>query len=294
MKGLGKRVTVAFLGVVTLLAVAGVISLFELSNFSYNTSEVLSVSDRDTKVVKEMRSAAYNHGRAMVDIALFGEYATGKEACAKVSKQIDSCIVSARTGASVAVSASLDSLAEYAAILQQLAANYNTAEKRVVEVKPEPEPVHVEGDTIVIDLFDAETPKAKVVEKVVNKPSDVKAWFKEVYEPAYNNFVKQVERYSTISRGELLPHAERLSKNAYRSVMPVLISLAVMIAIVLMLYYFIYIYAVKPVVRINRALSDYLSFKMPYKVKATMIDEVKNLSDNIEHLINASKSNIKQ
>ena len=73
-----------------------------------------------------------------------------------------------------------------------------------------------------------------------------------------------------------------------------LISLAVMIAIVLMFYFFVYIYGVKPILRINKALADHLSFKLPYKVKAEMIDEIKELNDNIENLINMSKSNKKQ
>ena len=61
-----------------------------------------------------------------------------------------------------------------------------------------------------------------------------------------------------------------------------------------MLYYFVYIYGVKPILRINRSLSDYLSFKLPFKPKADMIDEIKTISDNIENLINISKSNKKQ
>jgi hypothetical protein len=67
-----------------------------------------------------------------------------------------------------------------------------------------------------------------------------------------------------------------------------------MVAIVLMLYYFIYIYGVKPIKRMARALAEHLSFKLPYQVKAEMIDEIKELNDNIENLINISKSNKKQ
>jgi hypothetical protein len=67
-----------------------------------------------------------------------------------------------------------------------------------------------------------------------------------------------------------------------------------MISVVLLLYYFIYIYGVKPILRMNRALSDYLSYRLPYKTKVEMVDEVKELSDNIEHLINSSKLDIKQ
>ena len=46
--------------------------------------------------------------------------------------------------------------------------------------------------------------------------------------------------------------------------------------------------------RINRSLSDYLLYKMSFKPKAEMIDEIKELSDNVENLINLSKSNQKQ
>ena len=71
-------------------------------------------------------------------------------------------------------------------------------------------------------------------------------------------------------------------------------EIKMMIAIVLMLFYFVYIYGVKPIKRINRSLAEYLSFKLPYKPKAEMVDEIKELSDNIENLINISKSNKKQ
>lgn len=278
MKGFGKRVTVAFLSVVALLTAAGVISLFELSNLSYDTGEMLSLSGRDMVATKELLKAAHDHRRAMIDAAVF-EDGSRKVDCDKALKEINSQIASARSGASSAVRASLDTLALYGAQLQKIAEGYSTVEK--VEV------VAAADSTAVAQV----APVAQVVEE---RPVDVRRWFKETYDPAYELFVKQVERYTTLSHEGLTPHKEQLSKNAYRSVMPVLISLAVMIAIVLMLYYFIYIYAVKPILVINRSLADYLSFKLPYKTKASMIDEVKTLNDNIEHLINASKSNIKQ
>jgi hypothetical protein len=282
MKGFGKRVTVAFLSVVALLTVAGVISLFELSNLSYDTSEMLTVTGREVEATKSLLTAVHNHRRAIVDVAVFGD-ASGKRACAKALKEINSQIASVRSGASASVRASLDTVATYGAYLQNLAVGYSATEK--VE--------KVEAVATVADSTAVATAKA-VAPVVEERPTDVRRWFKEKYDPAYELFVKQVGRYATLSHDCLIPHKEQLSKNAYRSVMPVFISLAVMIAIVLMLYYFIYIYAVKPILVMNRSLSDYLSFKLPYKTKASMIDEVKTLNENIEHLINASKSNIKQ
>ena len=61
-----------------------------------------------------------------------------------------------------------------------------------------------------------------------------------------------------------------------------------------MFYYFVYIYGVKPILRINRSLSDYMLFKLPFKPKTVMVDEIKELHDNIENMINISKSNKKQ
>ena len=121
-----------------------------------------------------------------------------------------------------------------------------------------------------------------------------KEWYNGVYEKACDRFGEQVKRYITLSHGQMAPRAAQLSKNAYRSVAPVLISLLVMIALVLMLYYFVYIFGVAPAKRINKALSDTLAYKVPYKVKAELIDEFKELSDNIEMLTNISKSNKKE
>jgi hypothetical protein len=44
----------------------------------------------------------------------------------------------------------------------------------------------------------------------------------------------------------------------------------------------------------NRSLADFLAFRLPYKAKVEMADEMKELSDNIEHLVNSSKLDVKQ
>ena len=264
MKGIGKRVTVAFLSVVALLAASGVISLFELSNLSYDTDEILEASSRDMEIAKKLLRSANNHSRAMIDVALF-ENETQREACHKALSDIGSHIVSVRSTAPTSLRGCLDTLTMRAVALQNLAENYRATKE-------------VELDSVT----------------VVVKHIDGRKWYVENYEPAYDLFVEQVNRYISLSHSELAPRAELLSKNAYRSVTPVLISLAVMIAIVLMLYYFVYIYGVKPIKRMNRSLADYMSFKIPYRVKAEMIDEMKGLNENIEHLINSSVSDVKQ
>ena len=234
MKGFGKKVSVAFLSVVALLAASGVISLFELSNLSLDTDEILAASHSDIETAKNLLSSAHDHSRAMIDIAVF-ENESSRERCNEALKEIGAHIESVRSNAPLQMQGCLDTLALYGAELQQLAENYGA-------------PLEVSADSVM----------------TVFTRNYGHSWYTDNYEPAYNNFVDQVKRYISLSHGELAPRAEQLSKNAYRSVAPVLISLAVMIAIVLMLYYFVYIYAVKPILKMNRALADYLSFKIPY------------------------------
>lgn len=264
MKGIGKRTTIAFLSIVALLSVSGVISLFELSNLSYDTDAILSASSRDMAVAKDLLRSAHDHSRAMIDVAIF-DNEREKALCHKALAELDSHIALVRDKAPAVVQGTLDTLSLYSAELRQLTDNFKSTE------------------TVVIDSLTVEVRKI-----------DGRKWYVEVYEPAYDRFIEQVKRYITLSHGELAPRAAQLSKNAYRSVAPVLISLLVMIAIVLMFYYFVYIYGVKPILRINRALSDSIAFKLPYKPKAEMIDEIKELNYNIENLINISKLNKKQ
>lgn len=114
-------------------------------------------------------------------------------------------------------------------------------------------------------------------------------WYNEYYEKQYEKVVTAVRDYMTSTQSSLAPRAEQMKKNAYRAVTPVLISLAVMIAIVLMLYYFMSVYCVNPILRMNKGLGDYLSFRVPFVVKADCKDEMLELKEKIETLITISK-----
>ena len=254
MKGIGKRVTIGFLSIVILLLISGVISIVELSNLSYDTKVILDAGGEDITTAKRLLQSSHDHSRAVLDIVIF-EDSTGiakrDKAVADINKQIG-IIKSEKTNATL--QGCIDSLATYAAKLEMVAKNY-------------------------------------VAPKRLHKATFEKEWYSRVYEPAYNDFAEQIKRYMKLSHGELSPRAEQLSRNAYRAITPVMISLLVMIAVVLMLYFFIYIYCIKPVLKINKALSDYLSFKLPFTVKAQLIDQLKDLHDNIDSLITSYKSN---
>ena len=91
------------------------------------------------------------------------------------------------------------------------------------------------------------------------------------------------------TQGSLAPHTEQLKKNAYRAVTPVLISLLVMIAIVLLLYYFMLLYCVNPILHLNRSLGEYLQFRIPYRPKGDFQDELQEINEKVETLVALSK-----
>ncbi len=125
----------------------------------------------------------------------------------------------------------------------------------------------------VIDNNLAEEPKPRVE-------------FYSDYKIIYDELIANIYDFMTSTQATIEPRAQALYHNAYRAVTPVLISLAVMVAILLMLLYFVLLYVVNPILGINRSLGDYLTFKLPFKVKEECNDEVAELKDRVETLIN--------
>lgn len=279
MKGIGKRVTIGFLSIVALLFVSGMISLFELGNMSNDTEKILSASRRNMEIAKDMLNSASEHSSAVVHIAVFGDKSYA-DVCRRSIGDLEGKLASAR---SEAVDASrLDSLAIGIEQLQRVVDEYLVAQDRkeqpVVLSAEEQEIVVGEDGGVNIEDLGATT-----------EALSGKAWYDTKYKTAYHDLIERIQSFMTHTHSSLAPRAEQLNKNAYRSVAPVLLSLIVMIAIVLMFYYFISVYCVRPMKKINRALSDYLSFRLPFNVKGELIDEFKELYDSIELLIGMSR-----
>jgi hypothetical protein len=114
-------------------------------------------------------------------------------------------------------------------------------------------------------------------------------WYNTEYLPAYNVASGQILQVLTYAQNSLSPRAERLSRNAYRAVTPVFISLVVMIVILLMFYYFIRIYALNPIVEMNKNLGDWMRYRLPFGIKAECRDELAELRDKIESVTTNTK-----
>ncbi|MFI3333072.1 MAG: hypothetical protein SNI51_07510 [Rikenellaceae bacterium] len=245
MTGLRRRVTVGFLSIAILLFISGVIAFFELNTLSHDTKSILSINNRRMELAHQMLNTVHTQDAAFIQMTLFGE--SGYDTvCLRTIDDLNGIIKTANS--EISNPHMLDSLAFHLSELKLLTHTISAP---------------AEFDTLVR------------VDRVA---------LYEDYKPIHANIINSIYSFTTSSFKSLEPRAEQLQRNAYRAVTPVLISLAVMIAIVLMLYYFMIIYCVNPIVRINRSVGDFITYRLPYVSKSDCRDEVAELQDKIETL----------
>lgn len=263
MTGIRKRVTIGFVSIVVLLFFSGLVSLFELNNMSEDIESILESNRRSLQLSENMLDAISAHDRAVVNYAVFRDtlYSdTCRMRFAELSAQIDQV----RGDASKSAVQMIDSLRLSADRLHAVV--HELRSSRTIE------------DLILLDSLSGGA-----------LSFDGKGWYERNYVPAYDAASNSVMRVMSHAQSVLSPRAERLSRNAYRAVTPVFISLVVMIAILLMFYYFIMIYALKPIIEMNKSLGDWLRYKLPFRVKSEYRDELLELKEKIETVVNAPK-----
>lgn len=266
MQGIARRMRVAFLSIVMLLFFAGATSLLELERVSHDTEQLLMASEQSVEIAGDMLSALSDQNDAIIYMAVVGDSSSRyRLECESSMSMLNSAAQRAHDiMASSEYRGIADSLSKYTRELNQLAREWleGGVHRRIEE--------HGSNDTITSTLTS-------------------RSWYVDEYKVGYINLSKQVSQYMTSSQNTLSPEVNRLSHTARRSVTPVFISLLVMFVVVLMLYFFLKKLYVKPILRINRSLGDYLAYKVPFDKNIACRDELGELRDRIETLI--SKSN---
>lgn len=260
-----KRVTIGFLSIVALLFFAGMISLFELGHLSNDAESLMHQSRESMTSAKEMLDALNDHSIAVSHIALQGRSRHYDTLCRNSFLRLESTLHSAAEHSGN--NATLDSLAisvsELNTLTEIFMAGLQAEEEDIAEFS-------LSSDTFA--------------DMEINVTSEL-VWYDTRYDALRVKISEQINEYITQALNGLTPQTEQLSRNAYRAVTPVLIALLVMIAIVLMLFYFIMIYCVRPIIGINKGLANYLSFRQPFAVKEQCRDEILDLRNNVDTLI---------
>lgn len=277
MKGMRKRVTVGFLSIVSLLFISGMLSFFELGSLSRDTGDILKASRRNIELAKEMLDAAHELNVALIHRSVYADR-TYDSLCRSSMQRLERVHLTAQQEA--LDRSFLDSLSFATTEMKILVDRYLTAATRRAEQEA--------AAAILADTLPHADSLAVVLPAEVPMPT-ADHWYTEEFEASYTRLTASVKAFMTSTQSSLAPRTEQMKKNAYRAVTPVLIALAVMIAIVLMFYYFMTIYCVNPILGMNKSLGDYLSFKLPFAVKAECKDEVLELKEKIDTLITQSR-----
>lgn len=241
---------VGFLSIAGLLFISGMISFFELSHLSNDAEEILKTNHRNMELAREMLDATHEQNMAVIHMAILGNYSYDS-LCRANMVRLRSTVATAQK--EIPDMPQIDSLVGAISDLQLLTDNF------------------LNYDMFKFDMMSGEL------------------WYNQTYERQYRKVIASIRDYMTSTQGSLAPRTEMLNWNAYRAVTPVLISLAVMIAMVLLLYYFTEIYCIKPIVTMNRSLGQHLLFKVPFAVKAECKDEILELKEKIDTLIALQK-----
>lgn len=261
IESLTTRVRLAFLSITLLLLFSGVMSLLELERVGTDTEKILSASKSNVDLAGEMREALDKQDRAMRDMAVMGhDINLHRKSCEESIRELSSAITEAQDVVAKSETPGVaDSLVFYANKLNALSRSYLSG-----EINDEIIAIHEADST---STYSAHT------------------WYNENYYAEYYNVSRQITNYMTGVHNTLGPEVNNLSHTARRTVTPVFITLIVMIAIMLMFYFFVMITVVKPIKRINKSLGTYLAFKTPFDDSIRSRDEVRTLRDRIAALI---------
>ena len=273
MKGIRKRVLVSFLSVVVLLFFAGLVSLFELRRVSSDTEEILRASERNLGLAKDMLDAAARQNKAVVHSIVFRQRDYDTVLMGSIAEMARTLEVVRREAVEQAY---LDTLSASAMNVQRLTQEFLRLQAQRVASEASGR-LELRGGEDSLSM------------KSVEMDFDGARWYAEAYSKAYDTLTGSIKNYMISTQSSLAPRTEQLKRNANRAVTPVLISLLVMIAIVLMLYYFVSAYLVRPVLAMNKSLGDYLRFGLPFRIKAEVKDEVAELKDRIDDVIQLAR-----
>ena len=263
MTGIRKRITIGFLSIIVFLFFSGLVSLFELNHMSADIDVILASNRKSIAISEGMLDAIRANDRAVISYAVLRD-TTYVDSCRMRLLDFSTQIEQARRETFNSAASLFDSLEASAGRLNGVVEQLRKSRK--VENSLLPDSVWGGGATY-----------------------DGTVWYDEEYMPVYNMASGQILRMLSYAQSSLTPRAERLSRNAYRAVTPVFISLVVMIVILLMFYYFIMIYAVKPIVEMNKSLGDWIRYKLPFSIKAECRDELDELKGKIESVTNNAK-----
>ncbi|SDB89394.1 HAMP domain-containing protein [Williamwhitmania taraxaci] len=114
-------------------------------------------------------------------------------------------------------------------------------------------------------------------------------WYVTELNPAYNRVSKRVKSLMTINETAIIANASDLENNTYRAIMPGIIAICAGFFLTILFNLFLNHYFLSPIVKLTRAVDDFVKHKIPFDVVVETKDEIGELRDAIATLVTQAK-----
>ena len=123
------------------------------------------------------------------------------------------------------------------------------------------------------------------LEDVVNSDFiDSRTWYFERLQPSFNRLSGDIDRLSQAMYDDLQANSEEFDSGFYRSIVPVVVAVAVGVVLVLLLMFFIISYYVNPLNKMLEGLDDYRTLGRRYGYVFDGDDQLAELNEGISDL----------
>ena len=118
---------------------------------------------------------------------------------------------------------------------------------------------------------------------------DSRTWYFERLQPSFNRLSGDIDRLSQAMYDDLQANSEEFDSGFYRSIVPVVVAVAVGVVLVILLMFFIISYYVNPLNKMLEGLDDYRSMGRRYTYTFDGDDQLAELNEGIADLTDENR-----
>lgn len=257
INSMSRRMRVAFTSIILLLIFSGAMSLFELERVGHDTEKILDASRENIELAEQMITALNKQNNAIIHMAVMRNNSPLYiNECKSSINELDQSINIACERIAKSSKESADMLRSSSNCVNTLAREY------------------------AIGQVHAELRAMREIDSTTTY--NTHNWYIDQYNDEYMDLAQRITNFMADSQDLLGNDVNQLSHTAQRAVTPVFISLVVMLVVVLMFYYFMRIYLIKPILRMNRSLGNFITYKMPFDNTIKCRDELETMRERIK------------
>lgn len=125
----------------------------------------------------------------------------------------------------------------------------------------------------------------------LNGYSERREWYFQRLQGFYGKLRDYIQKLTLVSQNALAENYYSLNDRFYRSITPIIVAAGVGIVLIILFNYFINIFFIKPILKVNKGLKRYREYNKPYDVKFDYgRDQIEELNENIKEIIEENRN----